>query len=87
MCIWIINLSKKLDIKKLLVWSALGCIFINKLTIIYYYITKCKILFRNPTLKFFKHKHITRNVGQDGGHDKKLRNKMASDNARNSIGI
>jgi hypothetical protein len=30
---------------------------------------------------------ITRNVGQDGGHDKKLRNKMASDNARISIGI
>jgi hypothetical protein len=30
---------------------------------------------------------ITRNMGQDGGHDKKLRNKMASDNARNSIGI
>jgi hypothetical protein len=28
---------------------------------------------------------ITRNVGQDGGHDKKLRNKMASDNARISI--
>jgi hypothetical protein len=30
---------------------------------------------------------IARNVGQDGGHDKKLRNKMASDNARISIGI
>jgi hypothetical protein len=30
---------------------------------------------------------ITRNVGQDGGHDKKLRNKMASDNARISIGV
>jgi hypothetical protein len=30
---------------------------------------------------------ITRNMGQDGGHDKKLRNKMTSDNARNSIGI
>jgi hypothetical protein len=26
-------------------------------------------------------------VGQDGGYDKKLRNKMASDNARISIGI
>jgi hypothetical protein len=30
---------------------------------------------------------ITRNVGQDGGYDKKLRNKMASDNARISIGV
>jgi hypothetical protein len=30
---------------------------------------------------------ITRKVGQDGGHDKKLRNKMASDNAKISIGI
>jgi hypothetical protein len=30
---------------------------------------------------------ITRNVGQDGGYDKKLRNKMASDNARINIGI
>ena len=32
-------------------------------------------------------KTITRNVGQDGGYDKKIRNKMASDNARISIGI
>ena len=31
--------------------------------------------------------NISRNVGQDGGHDKKLRNKMASYNARISIGI
>ena len=38
----------------------------------------------NSTIKI---KSITRNMGQDGGHDKKLRNKMASDNARNSIGI
>jgi hypothetical protein len=30
---------------------------------------------------------ITRNVGQDGGYDKKLRNKMASDNAGISIGV
>jgi hypothetical protein len=31
--------------------------------------------------------NITRNVGQDGGYNKKLRNKMASVNARISIGI
>jgi hypothetical protein len=30
---------------------------------------------------------MTRNVGQDGGYDKKLRNNMASDNAMISIGI
>jgi ABC-type uncharacterized transport system ATPase subunit len=31
--------------------------------------------------------NITRNVGQDGGHGKKIRKKMASDNTRISIGI
>jgi hypothetical protein len=39
-------------------WCSVGSIFFYKLTIIYYYNTKYKILFRNPTFKFFKIKQM-----------------------------